>query len=171
MDTKHIAQLALTEVGCDEKPFDLDEAYFFAVLPGDKIVVLGTHRDLYIGLEVFRDNLAMFHVLLPPNTIDKAEALGVVSCGWAAPLDSLSDGQPASASPFRKRCRLSAVVDTSLHFAAAAQFENSPNEIVVDDSESDFGIPRDLRATVEVLLAYRFAEQLITLQPGEELEL
>lgn len=171
METKHTAQRALTEVGCTENPYDLDEAYIFAVVPGDEIVVLGTHGDVYAGLEVLRDNLSTFHALLPPGTIDKAEALGIVSCGWAAPLDSMGDGRPASASPLRKRCRLAAVVDLQLRFAAAAQFENTPDEIVVDDSGWDIGIPLELRVTMEALLSYRFADEVRSLKPGEELEL
>ena len=171
METKHIAQRALTEVGCTETPYDLDEAYIFAVVPVDEIVVLGTHGDVYAGLEVLRDNLSTFHALLPPGTIGSAIALGVVSCGWAAPLDSLVDGRPASASPLRKRCRLAAVVDLQLQFAAAAQFENDPGEIVVDDSGQDVGIPLEIRVTMEALLAYRFAEEIKSLEPGEELEL
>ena len=171
MDTKHIAQRALTEVGCTETPFDLDEAYFFAVLPSNEIVVLGTHGDVYAGLEVMRDNLPNFHALLPPGTIGKAEAIGIVSCGWAAPLDSMGDSRPASASPLRKRCRLAAVVDVQLQFAVAAQFECSSDDIVVDDTGGDIGIPRELRMTVEALLAYRFADQIAALDPGEELEL
>lgn len=170
METKHIAQRALTEVGCTESPYDLDEAYFFAVLPSEQIVVLGTHRDLYAGLEVLRDNLPGFHALLPPGTIGCAKALGVVTCGWAAPLGSIDDNRPASASPLRKRCRLAALVDTDLLFAVAAQFENNPDDIVVDGTGGDFGIPLELRATVEALLSYRFTEQIASLAPSEEFE-
>jgi hypothetical protein len=171
MNTKHTAQKALTEVGCTDDPFDLSEAYFFAVLPDDAIVVLGTHTDVFEGLEVMRDNLPQFHDLLPPGTIGSAVAIGVVSCGWAAPLDAMGDGRPASASPLRRRCRLAALVDSSLGFGVAAQFENSPDEIVVDDSGPDQGIPRELKITMEALLAYRFADQISRLIPGEELEL
>jgi len=171
MNLHDTASRALSEVAQTDSPFELDEAQYFVVSPFDDIQILGSHRDVYEGLEILRDHLDKFQRVLPTGMLEKAVALGVISTGWAAPLGSLAELQPASTSPERRRCRVSALVSSSLEIAIAAQFEDDPDEIVVDSSTGDFGITLHLRLTMEAMLCDRFAEQIRALQPGDELEL
>ena len=83
MDIKKVVTNAVTTLAIDEAPFDLDAAWFFVVSPAGESIVLGNHQDLYLGLEVLRDNIEAFNALLPPRLLDEAMGLGVISCGWA----------------------------------------------------------------------------------------
>ncbi len=170
MDIRITASQAIKQVAVEDSPFDLPSASFFVVTPSGELITLGTHDDLYTGLQVLRDNIDAFLALVPRNTLDDARMIGVVSCGWAAPLAD-SDQMPPSQNPSRRRCRIAAVVDTQLHFAAAVQFESEPDDIVIDDSVSDFGICRELRMTMEALVAHRFEAAINLLGASQDLEL
>ncbi len=170
MNLHDTASRALSEVAATDSPFDLDEAHLFVVSPYDDIQILGTHRDVYEALEILRDNMDKFKKILPAGLLDEAVAIGVVSTGWAAPLGSIGEDEPASASPERRRCRVSALVSTSLEIAIAAVFDDPADEPMVDTATGEFGIPLHLRLTMEALLCDRFADQIRALQPGDELE-
>jgi hypothetical protein len=170
MNLQKTASRALSEVAITDSPFELDEAQLFVVTPYDDIEILGSHRDVYEALEILRDNLDKFKKILPTGLLDEAVAIGVVSTGWAAPLGTIGDNEPASASPDRRRCRVSALVSSSLEIAIAAVFDNACDEPVVDTATGEFGIPLHLRLTMEALLCDRFAQQIRDLQPGDELE-
>lgn len=169
MDIRPIASQAIKQIAVDDSPFDLPSAVFFVVSPSGELITLGTHDDLYTGLQVLRENIDAFLALVPRNTLDDARMIGVVSCGWAAPLAD-SDQMPPSENPARKRCRIAAVVDTQLHFAAAVQFESDPDDVIVDDSISDFGICLELRMTMEALVAHRCDTAIKLLDAGQELD-
>lgn len=170
MDIRIIASQAIKQIAVEDSAFDLPSASFFVVTPSGELITLGTHDDLYTGLQVLRDNIDAFLALVPRNTLDDARMIGVVSCGWAAPLAD-SDQMPPSQNPSRKRCRIAAVVDTQLHFVAAVQFESTPHDIVIDDSVSDFGICLELRMTMEALVTHRFEAAINLLDASQDLEL
>lgn len=170
MDIRTTANKAVQEIAIEDCPFDLPEATFFIVTPANELIVLGTHPDLYLGLEVLRNNIDAFLALVPRNTLSEAKMIGVVSCGWATPLEDSND-IPPSQNPARRRCRIAAVVDTHLHFAAAVQFESDTNDIVINDTVSDFGICLELRMTMERLLTHRFAAEINLLEAGQEMDL
>jgi len=132
MDIRTTASKAVQEIAIEECPFDLSEATFSVVFPSNELILLGTHEDLYLGLEVLRDNINAFLALLPRNTLSEAKMIGVVSCGWATPLEDSND-IPPSQNPARRRCRIAAVVNTRLHLAAAVQFESDTDEIVIKE--------------------------------------
>ena len=86
------------------------------------------------------ENKDVYELLDSPKTltaIEDANKFVVLTCGWAAPIDSdITDNDVApSQHPERRRVRLVVAVDTA-GVASVLRFENKPTEIVTDEGDA-----------------------------------
>lgn len=87
---------------------------------------LATHGDIYQLLDSVK-----------PSLVKGFDALALITCGWAAPINGAtgeSDGAP-SEHPERRRVRLFACATRS-EMASVLRFQDEPNEPILDAGEA-----------------------------------
>ena len=130
-------------------PYDLDGARIFYIDDRGRLIILTHDPDVYNGL---RDVLFTH---LPPVT-----AIGIETCGWAAPLDP--DGNPDGAPsehPARRRVRLVTLINEQLESTSAMTFQDNPDEVAVDLGEGTGSLAEALTQVMLSIIMRRNMEQ------------
>jgi len=90
------------------------------------ITTVSSNRDVYDLLE--GDDVA--------QVLDTHSYLGVITCGWAAPITKNKEPDEApSKHPDRRRVRLMLVANRSEVFSVL-RFEDKPDEVITDDGKA-----------------------------------
>jgi len=90
------------------------------------ITTVSSNRDVYDLLE--GDDVA--------QVLDTHSYLGVITCGWAAPITKNQEPYEApSKHPDRRRVRLMLVANRSEVFSVL-RFEDKPDEVITDDGKA-----------------------------------
>ena len=107
--------------------WNLDKASIWAIGKKGSLKQLVSGRDIYELLESPKTLTA----------IGNADKFVVLTCGWAAPLDSdIVDNDVApSQHPERRRVRLVVAVDTA-GVASVLRFQDKPTETVTDEGNA-----------------------------------
>lgn len=114
----------------DEFGFDIPQAMLVGIntTPNGEVKVqpeLASHGDIYQLI----DNVDKF-------TIQGFDALGLVTCGWAAPVSNNDDGETApSQHPERRRVRLFMCVSRQ-GVASVLRFKDDSNNPITDEGEA-----------------------------------
>lgn len=100
-------------------PFDADSTVVFTIDGTGAITELGRGTDAYTSLEA---------VAVSPME-PTAEALGIFTTGWAAPIGPDGDVVP-SESPDRQRVQLCTAIDRRFSCMSAVRFDGGRHEFI-----------------------------------------
>jgi hypothetical protein len=145
MTCQDIAQAALTRFANSDAVTQYTSAgatLFCAGTDGD-IKPLGNYPDLYEGLTL---------ETAKSDTIPDIRYLGILTTGWAAPLNP--DGTPHGAPsehPERVRCMVISVVDQNLDSASILALENMNGELITDPGEGEGPLADALKRAMAVI--------------------
>lgn len=108
-----------------DEAFAMKRAQMFAVEVGGTVRIIDTHGDVYELLEEVGTRK-----LLATDV-----AVGVETCGWAAPISNGEDEDDQvapSQHPARRRVRLVTMVTRKFEVASAMGFADTPDEVITD---------------------------------------
>lgn len=136
MVTKPIETVATSAEGIihtQKLGFSIGEAQLLAIeclsdgnASVQNITTVGSNRDVYDLLE--GDDVA--------QVLDTHSYLGIITCGWAAPITKNKELKKApSKHPDRRRVRLMLVANKSEVFSVL-RFEDNPDEVITDDGKA-----------------------------------
>ncbi len=155
MDIQHHALEALRNIDLTDSPFDAANAVVF-VLGQDEIrTVITEYPDVYIALETVGSEVARVDNAIAGNPLLGARALGVLTCGWAAPIGGCET--PPSCHPERRRVRLAAIATTDLVTGSVLEFQDTPDEPIFDDGSASGSLRDALLDTTRAIAAYQNA--------------
>ena len=86
MNIQHHALEALRNIDLTDNPFDAANAVVFVLGRDDSRTVITEYPDVYIALETVGSEVARVDHAIAGNPLLGARALGVLTCGWAAPI-------------------------------------------------------------------------------------
>ncbi|MFM7082553.1 MAG: hypothetical protein ACKOYI_11480 [Actinomycetota bacterium] len=151
MDINQHALAALHDISTSDQPFNMQSAVVFVLDDNNQRTVITEYPDVYVALETVGAEVARIDQAIAGNPLLGARALGVLTCGWAAPVGG--DETPPSSHPGRRRVRLAVIATTDLATGSVIEFQDTPDEPILDDG-SGTGLLRDalldaVRAIVE----------------------
>jgi hypothetical protein len=153
MDIQHHALAALREIIPHHHPFDARNATVFVVGYDDQRTTITECPDIYIALDTLRSDVARIDQAIHGNPLLGARALGVLTCGWAAPIDS--DDTAPSQHPLRRRVRLSVIATSDLLTGSALEFQDDPDNSILDDGAATGSLRDALLEAMRAVLAYQ----------------
>jgi hypothetical protein len=154
MTLNSIAMEAFANFETGPRPYDLSKTHIFVADSHHKLIELGEYSDVYQALEMLAACVALFDKCVPGRLLGQATALGVVTCGWSAPIDECVNVAP-SKHPRRQRMRLVVAVNTNLEMAGVAGIEDNPDTVMIDGCQIHSPLMEALKATMEAILAYQ----------------
>ena len=155
MDIQHHALAALRNIITTEQPFDMANAVVFVISHDDSRTVITEYPDVYIALDTVGSEVARVDRAIAGNPLLGARALGVLTCGWAAPV---GDGEtPPSRHPERRRVRFAAIATTDLITGSALEFQDTSAEPIFDDGSASGSLRDALLDTTRAIIAYQKA--------------
>lgn len=87
---------------------------------------LTTHGDIYMML----DDEDAVEAVKPFN------GFGVLTCGWAAPVDNGDFDGPPSEHPQKRRVKLFCYCDTDGQVTSSLRFQDDPDEVIMDPGQA-----------------------------------
>ena len=155
MDIQHHALAALRNIITTEQPFDMANAVVFVIGHDDSRTVITEYPDVYIALDTVGSEVARVDRAIAGNPLLGARALGVLTCGWAAPV---GDGETApSCHPERRRVRFATITTTELITGSALEFQDTSGEPIFDDGSASGSLRDALHDTMRAIVAYQTA--------------
>ncbi len=155
MDIQHHALEALRTINISDDPFDATNAVVFVLGHDDSRTVITEYPDVYVALDTVRAEVARVDLAIAGNPLLGARALGVLTCGWAAPVGG--DETPPSRHPERRRVRLAAIATTDLVTGSALEFQDTPDEPILDDGSASGSLRDALLDATRAIVAYQVA--------------
>lgn len=155
MDIQHHALEALRTINVSDDPFDAANAVVFVLGHDDSRTVITEYPDVYVALDTVGAEAARVDLAIAGNPLLGARALGVLTCGWAAPVGG--DETPPSRHPERRRVRLAAIATTDLVTGSALEFQDTPDEPILDDGSASGSLRDALLDTTRAIVAYQTA--------------
>jgi len=135
MDIKQVAETAFRVIAPTDTPYMQTAATIFLVAPNGELLTITEYPDVYLALETVTQRCADLDAALPGQPLTTATAIGVITCGWAAPAGD-HDDIPPSVHPSRRRVRLVLVVDRGLATGSIIGFQDDPDKLVYDDGRA-----------------------------------
>ena len=123
--------------------FNKKKAKVFAIELGGSVRTLILSGDVYEALENATDLL------------ETDVAIGVETCGWAAPRtgsDDDDDDLPPSQHPDRRRVRLISIVSRKFEMASAMGFQDTPDEVITDEGSAQGSLAEGIKDAMRRLL-------------------
>ena len=155
MDIQHHALAALHNIITTEQPFDMANAVVFVISHDDSRTVITEYPDVYIALDTVGSEVARVDRAIAGNPLLGARALGVLTCGSAAPV---GDGETApSCHPERRRVRFATITTTELITGSALEFQDTSGEPIFDDGSASGSLRDALLDTTRAIIAYQKA--------------
>ena len=155
MDIQQHALEALHNISTTDQPFDMSNAIVFVLGFDDRRTVITEYPDVYVALDTIGTEVARIDNAIAGNPLLGARALGVLTCGWAAPVE---DGEtPPSCHPERRRVRLAAIATTDLVTGSVLEFQDTPDEPIFDDGSASGSLRDALLDTTRAIAAYQNA--------------
>lgn len=155
MDIQHHALEALRTINVSDDPFDAANAVVFVLGHDDSRTVITEYPDVYVALDTVGAEAARVDLAIAGNPLLGARALGVLTCGWAAPVGG--DETPPSCHPERRRVRLAAIATTDLVTGSALEFQDAPDEPILDDGSASGSLRDALLDAMRAIVAYQTA--------------
>ena len=155
MDIQHHALEALRTINVSDIPFDAANAVVFVLGHDDSRTVITEYPDVYVALDTVGAEAARVDLAIAGNPLLGARALGVLTCGWAAPVGG--DETPPSRHPERRRVRLAAIATTDLVTGSALEFQDKPDEPILDDGSASGSLRDALLDATRAIVAYQAA--------------
>ena len=153
MDIQQHALEALRNISTTDQPFDMSNAIVFVLGFDDRRTVITEYPDVYVALETIGTEVARIDSAIAGNPLLGARALGVLTCGWAAPIE---DGEtPPSCHPERRRVRLAAIATTDLVIGSAVIFQDDIDQPVFDDGSGTGSLRDALLDATRGIVAYQ----------------
>lgn len=153
MDIQQHALEALHNISTTDQPFDMSNAIVFVLGFDDRRAVITEYPDVYVALETIGAEVARIDSAIAGNPLLGARALGVLTCGWAAPVE---DGEiPPSCHPERRRVRLAAIATTDLVIGSAVIFQDDIDQPVFDDGSGTGPLRDALLNATRGIVAYQ----------------
>ena len=105
-------------------PFHMEQAVIFAFTNDGGFRILVSAPDVYECLESVTDkNLNQWEL-----------GIGVITTGWAAPLNNGEVEGAPSQHPLRRRVRLVSCVDKAKRMVSSLRFADQPDDLITDES-------------------------------------
>jgi hypothetical protein len=155
MDIQHHALEALLDITPGDRPFDTKNATVFVIGPDDQRTTITEYPDIYVALGTLTDDVARIDDAIHGRPLLRARALGVLTCGWAAPIGD--DETPPSCHPQRRRVRLAVIVTGDLVTGSALEFQDDPDNRIFDDGSASGGLRDALLEAMRAVLDYQAA--------------
>ena len=155
MDIQHHALEALRNINLTDNPFDAANAVVFVLGHNNRRTVITEYPDVYVALDTVAAEVARVDLAIAGNPLLGAKALGVLTCGWAAPIGR--DETPPSCHPERRRVRLAAIATTDLVIGSMLEFKDTPDEPIFDDGSASGSLRDALLDTMRAIVAYQTA--------------
>jgi hypothetical protein len=153
MDIQHHTHEALHNITTTDQPFDMANAVVFVLGHDEQRTPITEYPDIYIALETITTDVARIDEAINGNPLLGARALGVVTCGWAAPID---DGEtPPSCHPQRRRVRLAMIATSDLITGSVLEFQDDPNQPIFDDGSASGALRDALLEAMRAVIAYQ----------------
>jgi len=153
MDINQHALAALHDITTTDQPFNMQSAVVFVLNDTDQRTVITEYPDVYVALETVGAEVARIDQAIAGNPLLGARALGVLTCGWAAPVGG--DETPPSSHPGRRRVRLAVIATTDLVTGSVIEFQDTPNEPIFDDGSGSGSLRDALLDAVRAIVAYQ----------------
>ena len=158
MDINQHALAALHDITTTDQPFNMQSAVVFVLDRDDERIVITEYPDVYVALETVGAEVARIDQAIAGNPLLGARALGVLTCGWAAPVGS--DETPPSTHPARRRVRLAVIAATTdLATGSVIEFQDTPDEPIFDDGSGSGSLRDALLDAVRAIIAYQAAAE------------
>ena len=155
MDINQHAIAALHDITTTDQPYNMQSAVVFVLDHNDQRTVITRFPDVYGALETVGAEVARIDQAIAGNPLRGARALGVLTCGWAAPVGS--DETPPSCHPGRRRVRLAVIATTDLVTGSVIEFQDTPDEPIFDDGSGSGSLRDALLDAVRAIIAYQTA--------------
>lgn len=155
MDIQHHALEALRTINVSDDPFGAVNAVVFVLGHDDSRIVITEYPDVYVALDTVGAEVARVDLAIAGNPLLGARALGVLTCGWAAPVGG--DETPPSRHPERRRVRLAAIATTDFVTGSALEFQDTPDEPILDDGSASGSLRDALLDATRAIVAYQTA--------------
>lgn len=155
MDIQHHALEALRTINVSDDPFDAANAVVFVLGHDDSRTVITEYPDVYVALDTVGAEVARVDRAIAGNPLLGARALGVLTCGWAAPVGG--DETPPSRHPERRRVRLAAIATTDLVTGSALEFQDTSDDPFLDDGSASGSLRDALLDATRAIVAYQTA--------------
>lgn len=153
MDIQDHALEALRNIYPTDSPFDMTNAVVFVLGHDDIRTVVTEYPDVYVALDTIGSEVARIDRAIAGRPLLVARALGVVTCGWAAPVD---DGDtPPSRHPQRRRVRLATITTTDFVTSSALEFQDTPNQPIFDDGSGSGSLRDALLEATRAIVNYQ----------------
>jgi len=153
MDINQHALAALHDITTTDQPFNMQSAVVFLLDHNDQRTIITEYPDVYVALETVGAEVARIDQAIAGNPLLGARALGVLTCGWAAPVGG--DETPPSCHPGRRRVRLAVIATTDLVTGSVIEFQDTPNEPIFDDGSGSGSLRDALLDAVRAIVAYQ----------------
>lgn len=157
MDIQHHALEALRTINVSDNPFDAANAVVFVLGHDDSRTVITEYPDVYVALDTVGAEAARVDRAIAGNPLLGARALGVLTCGWAAPVGG--DETPPSRHPERRRVRLAAIATSDLVIGSALEFQDDPDQPIFDDGSASGSLRDALLDATRAIIAYQTAAE------------
>jgi hypothetical protein len=154
MDIQHHA-LEVLRATAEDRPFDTKNATVFVIGHDDQRTTITEYPDIYIALGTLTDDVARIDDAIHGRPLLGARALGVLTCGWAAPIGD--DETPPSCHPQRRRVRLAVIATGDLVTGSALEFQDDADHPIFDDGSASGGLRDALLEAMRAVLDYQAA--------------
>lgn len=124
-------------------PFSMEQAVIFAFTNDGGIRILVSAPDVYEGLEVVTEK----------NLNQWENGIGVITTGWAAPLNNGEVEGAPSQHPLRRRVRLVSCVNKAKRMASSIRFADEPDEMVTDEGGASGALAEALVSAMTFMVA------------------
>lgn len=155
MNIQDHALETLRNIDLTDNPFDAANAVVFVLGHNDCRTVITEYPDVYIALDTVAAEVARVDQAIAGNPLLGARALGVLTCGWAAPIGG--GETPPSRHPERRRVRLAAIATTDLVIGSMLEFQDTPDEPIFDDGSASGSLRDALLDTMRAIVTYQTA--------------
>ena len=153
MDIQSHALDALHNINTTDQPFDMVNAVVFVLGHDEKRTLITEYPDIYIALETITKDVARIDKAINANPLLAARALGVLTCGWAAPVDG--GKTTPSRHPQRRRVRFAMIATCDLMIGSALEFQDDPESPIFDDGSASGALRDALLETVCAVIDYQ----------------
>jgi len=158
MDIQHHALEALHDISPLNHTFHAKNATVFVIGYDDHRTLITEYPDVYTALDTLTTEVARIDNAMPGKPLLGARAVGVLTCGWAAPIsgDEIAPGQ----HPLRRRVRLSVIATNDLLTGSALEFQDDPDAPILDDGAATGSLRDALLDTMRAIIAYQSTSDL-----------
>jgi len=153
MDIQHIAESALRNAFAGKAESErIGATIFVQTIVGDTVII-SEAVDPYVALHAIASSCKQLDNALIGYPLLDAVALGVVTAGWAAPLDD--KGVAPASHPYRQRVRIALVVSENLVAGTVIGFTDDPDDLLFDEYQAEGSLSEAALTAMRAIIDYR----------------